>query len=357
MTELGSVRLSCHAVEHTICEIWSGYFGRDVSPYDDFFDLGGDSLAMIDVVVAARGCGLPVRSSVALRNPSPARLAESLTVGASALESVAVALPALYLDGAVDLRIAGQSRVEASVLADGVGDALYVVHSDSHVQAERDAVAAWGSGRPVRGFRLPSRLADVPTADPVGALAGRFVTAVRQEQPVGPYRLAGFGQGAVLAYEMAWRLRSVGDDVALLLLVKPPVVGDPVASRDRLLRQRLAAIAARFGLGGDESVEQIQAKVREGGWYDGSVRPADLPQLQQVWAELEGAARAYRFADLDAPALLFHDVMDADGATERALRRAAKDLEIHRLDYGLESPHAVIGDELLAQTMRKALAA
>ena len=106
MTELDSVRLSCHAVQHLICEIWSGYFGREVSPYDDFFDLGGDSLAMIDVVVAARGYGLPLRSSVALRNPSPARLAESLTVGAASV----VEVPALLADSPI---VAAEPRVEA----------------------------------------------------------------------------------------------------------------------------------------------------------------------------------------------------------------------------------------------------
>src|ERR1041384_3843325 len=96
MIELNAVgapaRLSCHAVESMIREIWSGYFGRDVSGYDDFFDLGGDSLAMIDVVAEARERGLQVRSSVALRNPSPARLAESLTIGAAQ----PIELPALY---------------------------------------------------------------------------------------------------------------------------------------------------------------------------------------------------------------------------------------------------------------------
>src|SRR5690348_17265428 len=91
--EAVTARLSCDTVERMICEIWSGYFGRAVSPYDDFFDLGGDSLAMIDVVGRARERGLSVRSSVALRNPSPARLAESLTVHA---ESSPVTLPALY---------------------------------------------------------------------------------------------------------------------------------------------------------------------------------------------------------------------------------------------------------------------
>jgi thioesterase domain-containing protein len=335
MTEPDSVRLSCHAVEHVIREIWSGYFGREVSPYDDFFDLGGDSLAMIDVVVAARGCGLPLRSSVALRNPSPARLAESLTVGAPSV----VELPALLADSPM---VTQDSRVEP--VADGVGDALYVVHSDSHVQAERSAIAAWGGERPVRAFRL--------LAGNLGEIAGRFVTAVRREQPAGPYRLAGFGHGAVVAYEMACQL----SDVALLALVTPPVVG-PAVDPEQLLRARLTAIAARFGLGGGECVEQIHAEMRAGGWYDDTVEPAELPALQRVWLDLAAAARDYRFAELDVPTVLFHDVMDADGATERALRVAIKDLEIHRLDYGLESPHAVIGDSMVAQAMRKALAA
>jgi hypothetical protein len=335
MTELDSVRLSCHAVENLICEIWSGYFGREVSPYDDFYDLGGDSLAMIDVVVAARGCGLPLRSSVALRNPSPARLAESLTVGAAAT----VELPALYSDEPV---AAVDPRIES--VTDGVGEALYVVHSDSHVQAERDAIAAWEGERPVRAFRL--------LAGSVRQLAAQFMTAVRDEQPTGPYRVAGFGQGAVVAYEMAYRLR----DVALLVLVQPPAV-EPAAGPDFLLCQRLAVIAARFGLGGGESVAQIHAEMRAGGWYDDTVRPADLPALLRAWAELEVAVRAYRFPDLDAPTLLFHDVMAADSVTEQALRAATKDMETHGLDYGLESPHAVIGDPMVARAMRKALAA
>jgi hypothetical protein len=91
IAEAGTERLSCHAVERVIRETWSGYFGRDVLAYEDFYDLGGDSLGMIDIVGRARELGLPVRSSVALRNPSPARLAESLTIG---VDSAPVALPA-----------------------------------------------------------------------------------------------------------------------------------------------------------------------------------------------------------------------------------------------------------------------
>jgi hypothetical protein len=55
-------------------------------------------------------------------------------------------------------------------------------------------------------------------------------------------------------------------------------------------------------------------------------------------------------AGYDGPAVLFQD--NADSAP---WRRAIAGLEIHRLDYGIESPAAVIRDAELALFMRKAL--
>jgi thioesterase domain-containing protein len=363
MTELnavrGAARLSCHAVERTICEIWSDYFGRVISPYDDFFELGGDSLGMIDVVALARERGLPVRSSVALRNPSPARLAESLTIRVPApADGLAAPLPALYLgDVPALLPWTDAQTGPVPIVPGGAGAPLLVVHSDSHVQAERDAIAAWGSTRPVSGFRLPGNLDILRSGDPVGEIANRFLAALRHEQPTGPYRLAGFGPGAVVAFELAQRVRAGGDEVALLVLGMPPAIDATatVASRDRLLRQRLAALAARFGLGGGASLDEIHARVRAGGWYDDRVRPEDLPLWQRVWVELELAVRAYRFARYDGAATLFHDRAATGGVTERALAEAVRDLEIHRPDHGIESPHAVIRDPRLARFMRRAL--
>jgi thioesterase domain-containing protein len=346
-------RLSCHAVENVIREIWSGYFGRDVSPYDDFFDLGGDSLAMIDVVAEARERGLQVRSSVALRNPSPARLAESLTIGAA--ESSHVELPALYTGSPT--RASGWTTQESRsmpIVRSGGAEPLYVVHSDSHMEAEQDAISAWGSERPVRGFSLRGL---IPLGGTVGEVAGLLLKALRTEQAEGPYLLAGFGLGAVPAFEMARRLRDSGAQVALLALIRPPAVETGRSpGRDHLLRQRLAMLAGRFGLSGPESVEEILAKVRADGWYHDGVRPWDLPWLQPAWADLTLAVQAYDLADYDGPAILFEDVIDSV-ASERTWVHAIKDLEIHQFDYGIESPKAVIGDARLAQAMRKALEA
>lgn len=366
MVELGTeengaeaARLSYRVVEHMVCEIWSDHFGRVISPYDDFFDLGGDSITLIDFVLVARQRGLRMRSSDAFRNSSPARLAESLTLRA------AVSPPASLLVGAREVdrvRAFDWTEVEARpvpIVASGTGEPLYVVHSDSHVQAERDAVSSWGDERPVSGFPLPGAHGPLPPSWSIGEIASRYLEALREEQPAGPYRLAGFGHGAVLAFELARRLRGHGEEVSLLAIVGPPAVSTAAslpADRDELLRQRLVMLAGRFGLAGDESLDEIHARVRQDGWYDDSVRPRDLPRLQLAWAGLASAARRYEIADYDGPVILFQDAVKS-GATERTWGRAIGDLQVHLLDYGIESPVGVIRDARLAQTMRKALKA
>jgi thioesterase domain-containing protein/aryl carrier-like protein len=357
-------RLSCLAVERIVCEIWSRYFGRDVSPYDDFFDLGGDSLTMIDVVAQARARGLHVRSSVALKHSTPARLAESLTIGA-AEPSPPVELPVLYENArhTALLRRSDWTAAESHsvpIVAAGVGEPLYVVHSDSHVEAEREAVLGWGCARPVNGFPLRGVRDLIPPVGTVSGIAGRLLDALRAEQAEGPYRLAGFGPGAVLAFEMARQLRDRGAQVALLALIRPPAVRtDQVGSTpgcDDLLRQRLAMVARRFGLTGKETVEEVHARIREDGWYDDGVHPWDLPWLQLAWADFTLAVRSYDPAEYDGPAMVFEDTVDSHDA-QRPWLRAAKDAWIYRLDHGLESPTALIRDAQVAQAMRKALEA
>jgi thioesterase domain-containing protein/aryl carrier-like protein len=349
--EAATARLSCDTVERVICELWSGYFGRAVSPYDDFFDLGGDSLAMIDVVGQARERGLAVRSSVALRNPTPARLAETLTVHAA---SAPVTLPALCAPEAMRTPLWTDPAPEPIVPGDI--EPLYVVHSDSHIQAERDAVSAWDSPRPVLGLPLPGSRGPIPPFGTVDEVADRFLATLK---PAEPYRLAGFGLGAVVAFEMARRLTGRGEPVALLALIAPPEPA-PAADPGTLLRERLAMLARRFGLDGDESVEDIHARVRRDGWYDDGVFPSDLPRLQQSWVDLTVAARSHRPGPYGGPAVLFLDSTDSTDSTDpadggQAWQEAIPDLAVHRFDHGISSPVAVLRDERLADVMRRAL--
>ncbi|MET9403091.1 thioesterase domain-containing protein [Kitasatospora sp. NPDC002965] len=355
--------LGCRAVERLLCELWSAHFGHRVSPYDDFFDLGGDSLAITTIVAAARERGLRVRSSAALRHPTPARLAEHLTLGGPGAGGTPTGPPrALALDPGAAAAVSAPDWTAADVRPEPIAEGdpaapLFVVHSDRHVRAERAAVARWTGGRAAHGYALPGARGPIPPFGSVGEVAERLLADLRGRRPDGPYRLAGFGLGAVVALELARRLRGSGAQVALLALVAPPAgpaPGEPDAGPDDLLGRRLALLAGRFGLTGGESLAEIHDRIAEEEWYDGTVGPGDLPRLQLAWARLASAVRAHAYEPYDGRALLFLDGPDPHPA-ERAWAGAARPPDVHRLDHGLESPLAVIHDPQVAETMRKAL--
>src|SRR5689334_25000388 len=51
-------------------------------------------------------------------------------------------------------------------------------------------------------------------------MAETYLDSIRKIQPNGPYSLAGYSFGGLVAFEMACRLRSAGETVALLALLE-----------------------------------------------------------------------------------------------------------------------------------------
>ncbi len=223
-----STRLSGHAVERLLCEIWSGYFGRQVAPDDDFFELGGDSLAMIDVVAVARERGLAVRSSVALRNSTPARLAASLTTGngASADDSRWIARlsrPARPGCACSACRMSARARPRST--------------RGSSTCRPRSSCAR--SGCPDGRAGLAEPLMD-DWREVVGTLERALAPLLDL-----PFVLVGHCSGSVLAYEFSRRLRAAGSPAPELVVLSstegPAVrrIDDPLhlLPRDELLRR------------------------------------------------------------------------------------------------------------------------
>jgi thioesterase domain-containing protein len=57
-------------------------------------------------------------------------------------------------------------------------------------------------------------------------MAALYLNAVREVQPEGPYRIGGYSFGVYVAYEMARQLERDGQDVARLVLMDAPVIGE-----------------------------------------------------------------------------------------------------------------------------------
>ncbi|MFE4613662.1 thioesterase domain-containing protein [Streptomyces niveus] len=349
---------SSRSVESALCEIWSGLFGTEVRAHDDFFDIGGDSLKVVDVVIAARERGIALRSSAVFRNPTPARLAESLTLAPARIEALASTEPPAALTSAGDESPAdgGADRYLVPILDGPSVEPLFLFHSDHLTGAEREAAVVWGGKRPVLGLLSPGARSTAPWTGTVTELADRYADELLGAWPDGPYFLAGIGTGAVLAYETARVLRGLSHEVALLMLVRPtaPAGTGPVAL-DEALRTQLAKVTARFGLGGDESGQEVLARLRAEGWYEDGTGAEELPRLQRASAALAVALGRYRPEPYDGQVVLLQDEREA-AATEAAWGPLLADCRTHWFEYGVESLRPVLMDSQTVDVMRKELA-
>ncbi|WP_344475415.1 AMP-binding protein [Kineococcus aurantiacus] len=214
---------------------------EDLSIHDDFFELGGDSLAAEALVSRIEALGVP-----GVANLGTSRLAEAPTVA-----SFAVAVRSTNRSTRptlVPLRPEGGER--PLFLVAGAGSAALALRT----LAQRIA-----PGIPVLGLQA-NGLENKALPDwSVERIARRNVATVREQQPTGPYRVAGHSLGGLIALEMAHQLRRAGQEVELLAVVDsfppdpalmplPPQAG-ALARLKEGLSLALTGIKAHAGLG------------------------------------------------------------------------------------------------------------
>ncbi|MBO4164715.1 non-ribosomal peptide synthetase [Micromonospora antibiotica] len=102
--------------------------------------------------------------------------------------------------------------------------------------------------RTIIGLEAPGLEPGQHALPDVVALAGRFVAAIRERQPTGPYHLLGWSMGGLVAFEMARQLTEAGAPVPFLTVVDTPLP-DPSRTPDdrRTVEQFVADIAAVAG--------------------------------------------------------------------------------------------------------------
>jgi acyl-coenzyme A synthetase/AMP-(fatty) acid ligase/thioesterase domain-containing protein len=174
---------------------------EDISVHDDFFELGGDSLAAEALVSRIEALGDASVGSI-----GTSTLAEAPTVAsfAEAVRSTTrSARPTL-----VPLRTDGEGT--PVFLVAGAGSAALALRTLAHRLTP---------GVPVFGLQA-NGLENRALPDwSVERIARRHVATVREQQPQGPYRIAGHSLGGLIALDMAHQLRRAGQEVELLAIV------------------------------------------------------------------------------------------------------------------------------------------
>jgi thioesterase domain-containing protein len=164
---------------------------------DDFFALGGHSLLAVSLFAELErlpgGRRLPL--ATIFEAPTPRQLAPRLSPRA----------PAPRWDNLVPLKPRG-TRPPLFAVAAGDGNIVGFGPLAHRLSAEQPFYALQPSGLDGRH----------PLDEGIEAMAARYLAALRNVQPRGPYLLAGRCNGATVAYEMAQKLRAEGEDVPLL---------------------------------------------------------------------------------------------------------------------------------------------
>ena len=187
------------ALEIEIGEVWSEVLGVErIGRGQHFFlDLGGHSLLALRLLgrAAARWPEVPDLATF---------LADPTIEGmAAAIRAVAPATA-----GVVRMNARG-SRRPLFIVHPGLGSALCFV----------ELARALGGDQPLVAFQAPGLEGDAPAEDDLVALARRHVAALRAEQPSGPYLLAGYSFGGIVAFEMARQLEEKGGEVEQLIVL------------------------------------------------------------------------------------------------------------------------------------------
>jgi len=203
--------------EAQLLEIWRRILGvHEIGVEDNFFDLGGDSLTAALMLSQAAGLhpGQPLPEAGFFDQPNISALARMLEQDGD--RSVPAALPNRVLR----LREGG-SRIPLFCIS----------NAEDNPYQFRHLSRGLGPEQPFTVLCPPPPLQQ-HRALKIVDLARQSAASIRALRKHGPYVLAGYCFGGVIAAETAAQLLEEGEDVALLVLFDTPAPGYPKIARN-----------------------------------------------------------------------------------------------------------------------------
>jgi acyl transferase domain-containing protein/thioesterase domain-containing protein/acyl carrier protein len=305
------------AVRHGVAAIWRDLLGvAEAADTDDFYQLGGDSLMVVQLLATVRdrlGSTIPVAATAPrLTLGRLAELADEYRPGpppGGAAGSASAAADSRL----VTLRPTG-TKQPLFFLPPAAGSSLCYRHLAPLLDPDRTFYGIESRG-----------LHDGPVLRRLEDMAADHIELIRQVQPRGPYLLGGWSFGAMVSHEVARQLIAAGETVTLLIGVdgfQPSTGGRPLWTSPSLLaRSSLLQLQARLGLGVSPQVRYrlgaAEDRVRRIGEIAGAARknPQDMPRYVAVHNANIGAMLRYRPRPVPCDLLLLKaGATPADGA-------------------------------------------
>ncbi|QKG20559.1 non-ribosomal peptide synthetase [Actinomadura verrucosospora] len=261
--------------EEALCGIVADVLGLDRVGADvSFFDLGGDSIAALKLVTRARQAGIEL---------TPRDVFTHQTV------------EALLRAGEPEDRLGFE--VLLPIRATGTRPPVFFVHPAgglawSYLQFQRHL----GPDQPIYGLQGSAfTRADLPGS--VEEMAQDYLAQIRSVRPSGPYHLAGWSLGGLIAYEMAVRLQAAGERVGLLALIDAYHTQDLESEKREILPELLESIgidAKMVADDGNPDMAQIMAVLADRDDALATLREDDLVNVYRNYENGLHQAERYR---------------------------------------------------------------
>jgi thioesterase domain-containing protein len=189
-------------LEHQLAALWEAVLNIEgLGIDDDFFEVGGESFAAVTLFTEMeRFLGEMPPLSILLDYPTIRRLAAFLEQAGAAAGGGLV----------IPLRTQGRRLSLFSAHA-AHGNVLFV----------RKLLPFLGDEQPLYAIRARGLREGEAAHCTFEVMAADYVEEIRRVQPEGPYVLTGHCIGGIIAFEMAQRLKALGQDVAAIVMIDP----------------------------------------------------------------------------------------------------------------------------------------
>nr|WP_267875255.1 non-ribosomal peptide synthetase [Duganella lactea] len=285
-------------IETAVARIWQELLGLEqVGRHDHFFELGGHSLLAVQMM---------------------SRLRQMLRINA-ALRELFIHPVLVDFVKAISVRGDDHQGNVAAIRTTGSQAPLFFVHpAGGQVDAARRLAAVLDAEIPVYGLVATGLEAGELPLSSVEDMAARYLGEIRKVQPQGPYRLAGWSAGGMIAYEIANQLVSLDETVEYLGLIDTPNNGgsglvqpkaepgvdDTVVLLLWLLREWPELEVLRpLAAVGNASQFLRECQIKE--LFVADIDTATFLRHLRVWQSTSQAVQQYVPAPLSAPLTLF----------------------------------------------------
>jgi thioesterase domain-containing protein/acyl carrier protein len=294
-------------LELRLCFLLQKMLGlRSVTPEQDFFDLGGNSLIAVRLFGSIQEeFGVAMSIGVLFDHPTVEGLANHLgsrmggapdQVGASAWSTI------------VRIQPAG-SRLPLFCVAGVGGNPMNMRH----------LARALGPEQPFYGLQHRGVDGTLRPHKRVEDMAAEFLIDIKRVQPHGPYLLSGFSGGGLAAFEAARQLTAAGDKVALVVLFDtyyPQLTKRGL--RDRVVAHWVQVMTTGPQYFTERLVERVRGTItRATGTLKAYLATANPYKFRHeaVEAAWRSAERHYQPGSYSGPILLIRAALPPDGVS------------------------------------------